>query len=282
MDIGKLDQELDAPFPLTRDQLDFYDENGYIKLKHVFSAEMLERYRRIITERVAELSADTLPMEQRTTYGKAFLQIMNLWTESGSVREFVFGKRLARIAAELMNATGVRLYHDQALYKEAGGGITPWHADQYYWPVSSEKMVTAWIPLQTTPEEMGPLAFCEKSHRFQLGRDLEISDESELTLKQALNTFSLEEGPFDLGDVSFHAGWTFHRAGANTTDRPREVMTIIYMDEDMQLVSPRNKNQIADRERWCPGLQIGEVVASPLNPVIYSSKSMPDVTRVPA
>lgn len=282
MDIRKLDQELNAPFSLTKDQLDFYDENGYIKLKHVLSAELMGRYQRLITERVAELSKDTLPMEQRTTYGKAFLQIMNLWTESGSVKEFVFGKRLARIAAELMNATGVRLYHDQALYKEAGGGITPWHADQYYWPVSSEKMVTAWIPLQTTPKEMGPLAFCEKSHRFQLGRDLEISDESELTLKQALNTFSLEEGAFDLGDVSFHAGWTFHRAGANTTDRPREVMTIIYMDEEMRLVSPRNKNQIADTERWCPGLQIGEVVASPLNPVIYSSKSIPDLTRVPA
>ena len=282
VNIAKLHEELDAPFSLTQEQLDFYNENGYIKLKHALSPELLENYRRIITERVAELSADKVPMEQRTTYGKAFLQIMNLWTRSAGVKEFVFGKRLARIAAELMGATGVRIYHDQALYKEPGGGITPWHADQYYWPVSSEKMVTAWIPLQETPGEMGPLAFCEKSHRFQIGRDLEISDESEMTLKHALNTFRLEEGAFDLGDVSFHAGWTFHRAGANTTDRPREVMTIIYMDEDIRLVSPRNKNQIADIERWCPGVQIGEVVASPLNPVIYSSKSAPAVARMPA
>lgn len=281
-DTEKLHEELDAPFSLKEEHLDFYNENGYIKLKHVLSPELLENYRRLIAERVAELSADTIPIEQRTTYGKAFLQIMNLWTESAGVKDFVFGKRLARIAAELMGATGVRLYHDQALYKEAGGGITPWHADQYYWPVSSEKMVTAWIPLQLTPREMGPLAFCEKSHRFQIGRDLEISDESELTLKQALNTFSLEEGGFDLGDVSFHAGWTFHRAGANTTDRPREVMTIIYMDEDMRLVAPKNKNQIADIERWCPGVQVGDVVASHLNPVVYSSKSAPDVTKVPA
>ena len=280
--IESLREELDAPFSLTREQLDFYNENGYIKLKHVLTPELLEDYRRIITERVAELSVDTVPMEQRTTYGKAFLQIMNLWTESAGVKEFVFGKRLARIAAELMGAIGVRLYHDQALYKEAGGGITPWHADQYYWPVSSDKMVTAWIPLQPTPREMGPLAFCEKSHRFQIGRDLEISDESELTLKQALNTFNLEESAFDLGDVSFHAGWTFHRAGANTTDRPREVMTIIYMDEDMRLVAPKNKNQVADIERWCPGVQVGELVASPLNPIVYSSKPSPNATKVPA
>jgi len=267
--------ELDSPLSLTAQQIDFYNVNGYIKLKHVLSAELLENYRRIIAERVAELSADVAPMEKRTTYGKAFLQIMNLWTQSEEVKAFVFGKRLARIAAELMGATGVRIYHDQALYKEAGGGITPWHADQYYWPVSSDKMVTAWIPLQETPREMGPLAFCKKSHRFQIGRDLEISDESEMTLKQALSTFELEESAFDLGEVSFHGGWTFHRAGANTTDRPREVITMIYMDEDMQLIAPKNKNQSADTERWCPGINVGEVIASPLNPVLYSNKSTP-------
>ncbi|WP_348268830.1 phytanoyl-CoA dioxygenase family protein [Edaphobacter paludis] len=266
-------RELDSPLSLTAQQIDFYNQNGYIKLKHVLSPELLEDYRRVITECVAELSADAVPMEKRSTYGKAFLQVMNLWTQSERVKEFVFGKRLARIASDLMGATGVRIYHDQALYKEAGGGITPWHADQYYWPVASDKMVTAWIPLQDTPLEMGPLAFCEKSHRFQIGRDLEISDESEITLKQALSTFKLEESAFDLGEVSFHGGWTFHRAGANTTDRPREVMTIIYMDEDMRLVKPKNKNQIADSERWCPGIEIGGVVASSLNPIIYSTKS---------
>ena len=45
---------------------------------------------------------------------------------------------------------GVRLYHDQALNKEPGGGYTPWHCDAYYWPVLSDKIVTAWVPLQVT------------------------------------------------------------------------------------------------------------------------------------
>lgn len=279
---ARIHEELDAPFSLTEQQIAFYNENGYIKLKHVLSPELLEHYRRSINARVAELSADAAPLEQRSTYGKAFLQIMNLWTESPEAREFVFGKRLARIATELLGVSGVRIYHDQALYKEAGGGITPWHADQYYWPVSSEKMVTAWVPLQQTPMEMGPLAFCEKSHRFQIGRDLEISDESELTLKQALNSFHMEDSGFDLGDVSFHAGWTFHRAGANSTDRPREVMTMIYMDENMTLVPPKNKNQINDIARWCPGVEIGQKVASPLNPVLYSTSPEPLSTPVVA
>jgi ectoine hydroxylase-related dioxygenase (phytanoyl-CoA dioxygenase family) len=267
----QLQRELDVPYPLSTEQIEAFREDGFAKLPNVLSADLLHHYRQQISDKVAKLSADALPLAQRSTYGKAFLQIMNLWQESEAVREFVFGRRLARIATELMGCRGVRIYHDQALYKEPGGGITPWHADQYYWPVSNDRMVTAWVPLQATPLEMGPLIFCKKSHRFQIGRDLEISDESEITLKEALGNFRQGEGPYALGDVSFHSGWTFHRAGANTTDRPREVMTMIYMDEDMQLAPPKNKNQVADIERWCPGVQVGEIVASPLNPVLYSS-----------
>ena len=266
-------EQLNSPYPITQEQISLYNESGYIKLKQVLSAELLEHYRQLIQARVAELSADALPLNQRSTYGRAFLQIMNLWTESEGVKEFVFGKRLARIAAELMQVSGVRIYHDQALYKEAGGGITPWHADQYYWPVSSDRMITAWVPLQRTPVGMGPLAFCAKSHRFPIGRDLEISDESEAKLTQELSTFAVEDSGFDLGEVSFHSGWTFHRAGANSTTRAREVMTVIYMDESMTLVEPKNKDQRNDIERWCPGVEIGRVVASPLNPVIFTTKS---------
>jgi hypothetical protein len=50
---------------------------------------------------------------------------MNLWEHSALVRDFVFGKKLARIAADLPEGDAVRLYHDQSLYKEASGGITP-------------------------------------------------------------------------------------------------------------------------------------------------------------
>ena len=262
--------DIDSPYPLSSEQIEFYRANGYVKLKQVLSPEVIEHYRQIIAQKVQELNTLHLPMEQRTIYEKAFLQIMNLWTKSEEVREFVMGKRLARIASELMGCRGVRLYHDQALYKEAGGGITPWHADQYYWPVNSDKTVTAWIPLQDTPLEMGPLAFAPGSFRIETGRDLEISDESERKLQRSLKSYPVNESSFELGEVSFHSGWTFHRAGANSTERPREVMTVIYVDQDIRLVEPKNKDQKNDRERWCPGVAVGDVLSSSLNPVIYS------------
>lgn len=60
---------------------------------------------------------------------------------------------------ELLGVSRVRLYHDQAFYKEPEGGITPWHADQFYWPLSDDRAITAWVPLQKTPLAMGPIAF---------------------------------------------------------------------------------------------------------------------------
>jgi ectoine hydroxylase-related dioxygenase (phytanoyl-CoA dioxygenase family) len=165
----------------------------------------------------------------------------------------------------------VRLYHDQALYKEPGGGHTPWHADQYYWPLSSDRTVTAWIPLQDTPLELGPLEFSAGSQALTEGRDKEIGDESQALLQRLLSEkgFRHVVEPFAEGDVSFHLGWLYHRAGPNVTDRMRKVMTMIYMDADMRLVPPVNRHQQADWDAWCPGVSEGATVASPLNPVIY-------------
>jgi hypothetical protein len=210
-------------------------------------------------------------MAQRTTYQRAFLQVMNLWTHSDVVREFSFSKKLARLAAELLEVGGVRMYHDQALYKEAGGGITPWHADQYYWPLASDRAVTVWVPLQATPLEMGPLAFARGTHRMALGRELDISDESETLIQRSLQEAQadIDEMPFDLGEVSFHLGWTFHRAGPNQSSRARKVMTMIYIDEEMRLMEPKTKAHENDRQAWCPGVAVGDVIASPLNPVLW-------------
>ena len=51
-------------------------------------------------------------------------------------------------ASDLMQVEGVRVYADQALYKEPHGGYTPWHCDAFYWPLATDKALTAWIPLQ--------------------------------------------------------------------------------------------------------------------------------------
>jgi ectoine hydroxylase-related dioxygenase (phytanoyl-CoA dioxygenase family) len=266
-----LQQQLNTPYSLTKEQIDFYQENRFIKLKQVFDQPTISYFNEVISRRVEQMNKQTTPLESRSTYGKAFLQLFNLWREDDLVKELVFSKRLAKIASDLMQTSGARLYHDQALFKEGGGGITPWHADQYYWPLDTDKTITAWIPLQATPLELGPLEFSASSHRIVEGRNLEISDESEQQIEQKLRVTDFKHviEAFDIGEISFHSGWVFHRAGANSTTQMRKVMTIIYMDRDMRLKSPENQNQINDWNTWCPGAVIGEVINSPLNPILF-------------
>jgi len=265
---------INQSYTLSQEAIDFYQKNRFIKLKDVFDGETLRYYGEAITKKVNDLSAQNIPLDQRDTYGKAFVQIFNLWTQDSLCREFVLGKRLGQIAAELMQVDGVRLYHDQALFKEAGGGITPWHADQFYWPLASDKTITAWIPLQAVPLAMGPLEFSAGSHRIVEGRELAIGDDSERKIAERLRVtdFAHVIEPYDLGEVSFHSGWVFHRAGANQTDQVRKVMTVIFMEEDMILKDPENENQRKDWEVWCPGAKIGEVINTTLNPITYSKK----------
>ena len=262
---------LNAPFLLTTDQITFYQKNKFIKIKQVLNASVIAHFKEVISQKVTELSSEIKPLDQRDTYGKAFLQLMNLWVDSEVIKSLIFSRRIAHIASQLMQVSGVRLYHDQALFKEAGGGITPWHADQYYWPLTTDKTITAWIPLQKTPLEMGPLEFSAGSHQIKEGRALAIGDESENFLQKRLRVSDYPHiiEPFDVGEISFHSGWVFHRAGANTTNETRKVMTIIYMDKDMILKQPENKNQINDWHTWCPGAKVGEVINSPINPVLF-------------
>ena len=262
---------LDLPYALNQEQIAFYQQHRFIKLKQVLNDETLVYFSKVITEKVNALNKERTALSERSTYGKAFLQLMNLWLEDEQIKTLVFSKRLARIAAELMECTGVRLYHDQALYKEPGGGYTPWHADQYYWPLDSDKTITAWMPLQATPLEMGPLEFCAGSHEIVEGRELAISDESELVIEKRLRVTDYPHvvEAFDAGEISFHSGWVFHRAGPNATDTMRKVMTIIYMDRDMRLANPENENQINEWNTWCPEATIGEIIDTPLNPELY-------------
>ncbi len=270
--MATIKEKLNKRYNLSQKQIDKFRENGFVKLPYVFTADLLDHYDAYITRKVVELNNRLQPMEERSTYHKAFIQIANLWQKEENVKEFVFGQRLAQIATRLLGTDGVRLYHDQALFKEPGGGLTPWHADQYYWPLATEKCVTAWVPLQETPVEMGPLAFAAKSQHFSEGRDMAISDESEQKLKAALRESDYEhvEESFDPGEVSFHYGWTFHHAGPNNTDKIRKAMTVIYMDKDMRLQEPVNENQKEDWKVWCPGARVGEIIDTPLNPLIYS------------
>ena len=265
---------INEPYRLTSGDVQTFRENGYIHLEGVLSDAVLGYYEPIISKITQEHDpAAGVALEDKDLYGKAFIQLGNLWQYDAQVKELVFCKRLARLASELIGTPSIRLYHDQALYKEPSGGITPWHVDQQYWPMDSSKSVTAWIPLQSTPLAMGPLCFGRSSHLKHIARDVKISDESERIITQTIKKEKIVEiqESYALGDVSFHSGWTLHRAGVNTTGQTRKAHTVIYMDGQMRLKARRNQNQENDRVSWCGDTADGAVIDGVLTPILYQA-----------
>jgi hypothetical protein len=226
-----------------------------------------------VAPRISELALrhawDRRPLSERDTYGQAFLQAFNLWRLDDTVAEFVLGARFAGVAAALLGADAVRLYHDQALFKEPGGGPTPWHQDQYYWPFDRPSAVTMWMPLVDVSEAMGPMMFVSGSHRIDDMRGTAISDRSQAMFEEQITARGLTRhscGALRAGDATFHAGWTVHGAPGNDTDQMRAVMTVIYVADGTRVATELSRAQDFDRVTWLGGAEPGTVIDHDLNP----------------
>ena len=267
--------KLDSPYDVPADRVAEYRERGHTVLRAVASTDEIAAYRPVIKSVALGQNREHRPLKDRDTYGKAFLQMWNLWAVDDAVRRFTCAERFAQVAADLMGVDAVRIYHDQAVFKEGGGGPTPWHQDQFYWPLDSDNMITMWMPLVDVPVEVGTMRFVSGSQRLGYLGDYAISDESDATFAAMIEERGLEvdnHGAARAGDATFHAGWVLHSAPQNPTTDMREVMTVIYFADGIRIMpEPDNKNRWNDLEAWLPGVQPGGLAASPLNPLLYTA-----------
>lgn len=252
-----------------QDNVDEFRKKGHTLINGVLSADEIAVYRPIIVNAADKYNTETRKLEDRDTYGKAFLQIMNLWKDDEDVRKFVLAKRMAKIAADLMGVQNVRLYHDQALFKEPGGGPTPWHQDQYYWPIDTFNTLTMWMPLVDIDIDMGMLTFASGSYTNGSIFNYEISDESESAYADYVreHKFPISRAKtMKAGDATWHRGYTMHHANGNNSNKMREVMTVIYIADGARVSPYKNNWQKNDHEKWLMSVSIGEEINSELNP----------------
>ena len=99
--------ELETDYTLSRSDIAHFAEHGFVKLKNVLGPDTIAAYEPEITGKVIELNTQDLPLEDRDTYGKAFLQVTNLWQDSERVLEFVSSPRLGRCSGTCSWAYGV-------------------------------------------------------------------------------------------------------------------------------------------------------------------------------
>ncbi|MEI8238428.1 MAG: phytanoyl-CoA dioxygenase family protein [Actinomycetota bacterium] len=263
---------LDGTLVVPADLVEQFDHDGHAVVRALASREEVEAFRPAIEAAVQRAATHHRPLGERDTYGKAFLQVPNLWTVDATAKAFTFAARFARVAAALLGVEGVRLYHDQALFKEPGGGHTPWHQDQTYWPLDTDRTITMWMPLVDVPAEVGSMTFVDGSHRAGSMGGWVIGDQSEAefgAMVEARGLSTATHGAMQAGDATFHTGWTLHRAPSNGTDLLRSVMTIIYVADGVRVGDIDSPFRALDQALWLGGAPTGSIVDGPGNPLLW-------------
>ena len=153
-----------------------FDRDGFLVVEDALSDEELERFGPAVDRAVADRCAgDDRPLVEKTLYEQCFDQCMYLWEDRPDVRPLTFHAGLGQIAAALLGVDTVRLWQDQALYKQPGGRETDPHQDHPLWQIWEPDQVSMWIPFDGSTREGGAMAYVPGWHRIGLWKFVDIS-----------------------------------------------------------------------------------------------------------
>lgn len=262
---SSLKDYLNQPLEIHESQIEFYQQNGFVKIENVIEPEFLPELKKIIEAAVLiRKGKDERELKEKSQYEQSFLQCGYLCWDFQAVKEIVFAKRLAGIVRDLMKAEHIRLWHDQALFKEPGGRVTDSHQDCSYWPIHEPQFTsTMWLALVDVPLEKGCLYFYPKTNDPKLKEYVDIFKNPHQP--KFLNDKEKVFVPLKAGEATFHSGLTFHGAGENKTNQMREAMTIIYIKDGVTFDSSDERNKT---HTSCIGLNEGDLINTKYTPIL--------------
>src|SRR5258708_29709704 len=170
------------------------------------------------------------------------------------------------MAASLIGANRLRLWHDQALYKEGGGRDTNAHQDHPYGPIAEDRTLSAWIPLMDIDDETGCMGYAPGSHRGPRAYvNIFTEPGSGTKLLEQFAPMAPVFVPGRAGDVIFHHGSTAHLAKPNRSTRTRRVHTAIYFADGAVRSDTPAHHPSVDRAK----IAIGAVIDSAVTPIAW-------------
>jgi ectoine hydroxylase-related dioxygenase (phytanoyl-CoA dioxygenase family) len=258
-----------------------YRRNGFVMIPNLLTDDEVDAYGERVTAAVKERNkGDDVPLAEKSRYQQSFIQCMNLWEDFTDIRPLTFHPRIGQAAAELMGVDAVRVWHDQALYKQAGGRPTDAHQDHPYWPMKETLSITAWIPFEGSTLASGALGYLPGTHEIGLRKFVNIFFGEPENILEDPEVKDIEPVFLEVpkGSVAFHHGLTIHLAKPNVTDRDRAVHTIIYFPDGHTRGYPFD-HFACDRG----GVQVGDKIDSDVTPIAWprATGDLPPTPAVP-
>ena len=255
---------------LTQTQVDRFQSDGFLLVEGFFSEQELDHFGPSVDAAVRNRTADDRRvMQQKNLYEQTFVQCMRLWEDHPDVRSFTFHPKLCAAAAALLEVDCVRLWHDQALYKEVGGRKTDAHLDYPFWPVDKPDLVSVWIPFEDVHAGGGRMSYVQGSHSSGITQFADIGqlhggEEVDLLADPRVAEMPLIPVDAPKGSAIFHHACTIHAADANDTESTRRVFTMAYMADGCRR-SRSEKYFALDRDN----IATGDLIVGPGHPIAW-------------
>jgi ectoine hydroxylase-related dioxygenase (phytanoyl-CoA dioxygenase family) len=263
---------------LSPAQITAYRDNGFLLVTDFLDADELARWCEAIEGAMDARGESVLPRAEDPLVGASrtvLYQRVNLWMDHPEVRQLILDERIGRMATELEGVDGVRVWHDQALYKDPWANPTSWHQDNTKWSFSAEHAITIWVALDEVDARNGCMFFLPGTHRRRLDTDFTTAAPMNQIFETypELSAIDPVAAALPAGGCSFHNGLTVHAAAANMSRHPRRAMTCAFMPDG----STFNGKQNVLPDRLVEQLNEGDALDDDeQNPLVWSVRSRPE------
>jgi ectoine hydroxylase-related dioxygenase (phytanoyl-CoA dioxygenase family) len=255
-----------------------FQRDGAVCVRGLFSADELAAVARGIERNLREPSSNAKIASKSDDPGFFFQDYCN-WQRIPEYRELIFRSAAASVAAQLMGASTVRLYHDHLLVKEPGTRQrTPWHQDQPYYNIEGRMSASMWMPIDPVPRESS-LELIAGSHlgpwrmpRAFLDDEARWFPEGSLAPLPAIEedraAYRILSWAMEPGDVVFFHMLALHGAAGVGGVRRRRVLSVRFLGEDIRH-APRRWKTSPHFPGLVDELPAGAEMAHPLFPVVW-------------
>jgi ectoine hydroxylase-related dioxygenase (phytanoyl-CoA dioxygenase family) len=259
---------------LSREQVEFFHEHGYLKGLRVLTDEQVDALR----QELAEIADAKHPghelfyefhSNESSDSNKVLFHCLGHWRITPGFHDLLWNPALLVPAAQLLGGA-VRFWHDQLFCKPAHhGGVVAWHQDYSYWTRTEPLAhLTAWIALDDSREDNGCLRYIPGSHRWPLLPMPALAGDME-SLRKLLTSEQIAQ--FDkqvlvdvkAGECSFHHPLLVHGSKDNRSPRSRRAAVVNYVRDGV--VSTKAQPLL----KGVPAINAGDKLDGTFFPLLY-------------
>jgi ectoine hydroxylase-related dioxygenase (phytanoyl-CoA dioxygenase family) len=228
--------ETNLPSPITDDHKRQFQEEGYFILERAIGDEHLQILRDscdhlidLMHQEMDRQGTDHIHISHR---GKRY-HIAKQYEQAPNLAEYVFGDLMADVCRATIGEDAF-LFYDQYVVKAAEQGIKfSWHQDSGYLGFFHRPYVTVWAAVDDMTEENGTAYLLPFS---TVGIRTTVEHIREPESGDKVGYFGKEPGIpaiVPAGSIVVFSSNTFHRSGANTTDKMRRAYVTQYSAEEL-------------------------------------------------